>query len=94
MRPQLDRLGSLIGLHTVRFGLLPLNRRLPYMPMHGYLLIDDRLVWVENLSAEIAISDPDEVAVYSTLTDRLWPAAVEGDEARALLRRVTDDLNP
>lgn len=41
MRAQLDRLGSLIRLPNVRIGLLPLNRRMPYMPMHGYLLIDE-----------------------------------------------------
>ncbi len=63
---------------------------MPYMPMHGYLLIDDRLVAVENLSAEITITDPDEVSVYSTLTDRLWTAAGEGDDARALLAQVAD----
>lgn len=62
------------------------------MPIHGYLVIDDRLVAVENIAAEIIITDPDEVAVYSTLTDRLWSAAVEGDDARALLARVADDL--
>lgn len=39
------------------------------MPMQGYLVIDDRLVAVENIAAEITITDPDEVAVYSTLTD-------------------------
>ncbi|MBE9372929.1 hypothetical protein IQ251_00560 [Saccharopolyspora sp. HNM0983] len=84
MSAQLDRIGSLIGMSTVRFGILPLNRRMPYMPMHGYTLFDG-LALVENITAEIRIRDEDEVATYHTLTDRLWNVAAEGDDARAIL---------
>ncbi|TDD41361.1 helix-turn-helix domain-containing protein [Saccharopolyspora elongata] len=89
MRSQLDRLTSLIGITHIRFGILPLDQRLPYMPMHGYWLLDD-LALVENITAEIRITDEDEVATYHTLTDRLWTAAAEGDDARGILRRLME----
>lgn len=91
MRAQLDRLSALVGLVTVRFGVLPLNKRMPWMPMHGYWIIDG-LVLIENISAEIRITSPEEVAIYNRLTDRLWEAAAVDNAARALISRVVEDL--
>jgi transcriptional regulator with XRE-family HTH domain len=92
MAAQLDRLASLIGLPTIRFGVLPLDRPMPYMPMHGYWLLDN-VALVENIGAEIRINDADEVAIYHKLTDRLWTVAAERDDARALLSRVAANVN-
>lgn len=91
MTAQLDRLSTLVGLSTVRFGVLPLNERLPWMPMHGYWVVDG-LVLVENISAEIRITSPEEVAIYNRLTDRLWEAAAEGEAVRKILLQVGRDL--
>lgn len=91
MRAQLDRLVGVIGLSTVRFGILPLNRPMPYFPMHGFWVIGDEVL-VENMTAEIRITDETEVRIYNDIADRLWTVALEGDEARALLARVTADL--
>ena len=91
MAAQLDRLASLIGLPSIRFGVLPLNRPMPYMPMHGYWLLDD-VALVENITAEIRIEDADEVAIYHQLTDRLWKVAAERDQARAILGSIAADL--
>lgn len=87
MAGQIHRLVAAIGTPNVRFGILPARVRLPYMLMHGYWIID-RLVMVETVTAELRITDPDEVATYGEVTDLLWSAAVEGDEARALLLRL------
>ncbi|MEV0702239.1 hypothetical protein AB0I53_30585 [Saccharopolyspora sp. NPDC050389] len=57
------------------------------MPMHGYWLLDDHAL-VENITAEIRITDEDEVATYHTLTDRLWTAAAEDNDARHILHRL------
>ncbi|SFQ42118.1 Transcriptional regulator, contains XRE-family HTH domain [Amycolatopsis arida] len=86
---QLDRLMWLVGLPHVRFGILPLFRPLPHAPVHGYRIIDDHVI-VENLTADIRIADPEQVAVYHRLTDRLWKAAVEGAGARAVLTRLAE----
>jgi hypothetical protein len=86
---QLHRLVAAIG--TVRFGILPAGVRLPYMLMHGYWIVDD-LVTVETVTAELVVTDPDEVVTYNRVTDLLWNAAAEGDVARALLLRVLDSF--
>lgn len=62
MAAQLDRLAALIGMPSIRFGVLPLDRAMPYLPMHGYWLLDD-VALVENITAEIRIEDADEVAI-------------------------------
>lgn len=84
---QLDRLISAVGLPGVRFGVLPLNRRLPHVVWHGYWIVDAR-VFVENITGEVRVDDPDEVALYNRLTDRLWSVAAEDDDARQLLTQI------
>lgn len=84
MTGQIHRLMATLGVPGVRFGILPVGRRLPYMLMHGYWIING-LVQLETVSAELTVVDPDEVAVYNELTDMLWRAADENDDARALL---------
>lgn len=82
---QLDRLMAAVDLPALRFGILPEYRRLPNITMNGFTIIDN-VVQVEHVSTELTIEEPDEVAIYNRLMDRLWPVAVEGDEARAILR--------
>jgi transcriptional regulator with XRE-family HTH domain len=92
MAAQLDRLTALIGMPSIRFGVLPLDRPMPYMPMHGFWLLDD-VALVENITAEIRIEDASEVAIFHTLTDRLWKVAAERDDARSVLGRVRTALD-
>jgi hypothetical protein len=91
MRAQIDRLVGVIGLSAVRFGILPLDKPMPYFPMHGFWIIGDEVL-VENMTAEIRITDEAEVRIYNDIADRLWTVAVEGDEARAVLARIAADL--
>ena len=93
MRPQVDRLLSVIGLPNVRFGVLPLHVEYPHLLPHGFWIVDDE-VTVELVHAELRITDPEQVAIYSKLADRLWNVAVEGDEARTLLLRLAAGLTP
>lgn len=90
MLGQLHRLMGTIGIPNVRFGVLPARRRLPYWPTEGYWMVDE-LVIVEWLGREEQVTEPDEVAVYHEVTDLLWTAAAEGDEARGLLLRLSDE---
>jgi transcriptional regulator with XRE-family HTH domain len=89
---QLDRLMSVIGLSTVRLGLLPAGRVLPNLLPHGYWILDD-IVLVETVSEELRVIDPEQVAIFHRLTDRLWSVAVEGDAARTLLADIAKGLN-
>ncbi|SMD24221.1 helix-turn-helix domain-containing protein [Lentzea albidocapillata] len=93
MAGQIHRLVAAIGTPNVRFGILPAHVRLPYMLMHGYWIVD-QVVMVETVTAELRITDPDEVATYGKVTDLLWSAAVEGDAARTLLLRLASELPP
>lgn len=81
---QIDRLLSLLGLPNVRFGIIPLDTRLPVVPMHGFWIIDDQVI-VETIDSEIVLDDADEVTLYRRMADAMWSVAAEGDQARALL---------
>ncbi|WP_281247456.1 DUF5753 domain-containing protein [Saccharopolyspora shandongensis] len=87
MLGQLDRLVSAVDIPGLRFGVLPAFRRLPNITMNGFTMFDD-LVQVEHVSAELTIDDPEQVAIYHRLMDRLWLVACEGDEARAILHQL------
>ncbi|WP_433870314.1 helix-turn-helix domain-containing protein [Saccharopolyspora sp. CA-218241] len=87
MLGQLDRLVSAVDVPGLRFGVLPEHRHLPNITMNGYYIVDD-LVQVEHVTAELTIDDPDQVATYHRLTDRLWQVACEGSAAREVLNRV------
>ncbi|MEU6641982.1 Scr1 family TA system antitoxin-like transcriptional regulator [Saccharomonospora sp. NPDC046836] len=71
----------------VRLGVLPLDTVLPTITMHGYTILDDT-VTIEVNHTDVIATDPDDVALYRALTDRLWDVAAEGDDARTLLARV------
>lgn len=83
---QIDRLTTVVGLPNVRFGIIPAVR-LPHVPWHGFWIVDDT-VYIELVSEEIRVKDPDQVAIYRRMLDALWTVAVEGDDARALLLRL------
>jgi transcriptional regulator with XRE-family HTH domain len=92
MTAQLDRLDSVIRLPHVRIGVLPAHKRLPNLLPHGFWMLDDE-VRFETVTGEQRTSDPDELALYNKLTDRLWTVAVEGDKAHAVLARVASQVS-
>lgn len=84
MVAQVDRLVSVVGLPTIRFGIIPLYQPLPYLLPHSFWIFDD-VVQIETVSDEHRVIDPDHVAVYERLADELWSVAATGDEARSIL---------
>lgn len=84
MVAQVDRLVSATGLSGVRFGILPAYRALPHLLPHGFWIVDD-VVSIEKVTGEDRETDPEQVAIYDRLADRLWSAAVTDEAARALL---------
>lgn len=81
---QIDRLLALLGLPGIRFGIIPIDTRLPVVAMHGFWIIDDQVI-VETIDSEIVLDDADEVALYHRMADAMWSVAVEGVLARAVL---------
>ena len=91
MRAQLDRLLNVIGLPHVRFGIVPLDRQLPTITMHGFTIHDDTVL-VETNHTELTAVDAEDVELYESIVEKLWDAAVTGDDARRLLQRALEDL--
>ncbi|MQA61041.1 MAG: helix-turn-helix domain-containing protein [Actinophytocola sp.] len=87
MAAQYDRLLGLLGMRSVRFGIVPLDAAYPFPLMHGWTILDDE-VRVETLNTTLATNDPEDVQVYNDALDQLWSAAAEGDDARAILTRL------
>jgi len=96
MAAQYDRLLALLGVRTVRFGIIPTDTRLPFPVLHGWTILDDE-ARVETLDTELVTGDPDDLTLYNDALDRLWTIAAEGNDARAILSRLaahTDNNQP
>ncbi len=93
MRAQIDRLLNLIGLPSVRLGIIPLDEPLPTITMHGFTL-HDHTVLVEVNHTELAVVDAEDADLYALIVEKLWQAAKTGEDARALLQRVLRALAP
>jgi transcriptional regulator with XRE-family HTH domain len=89
---QLDRLVSLSTLTTIRFGVIGFESQMPVAPVHGFYVYDERVVYVEHLTAELKLTQPSEIATYIRFFDRLAEAARYGAEARAIITRALADL--
>lgn len=92
MRGQLDRLQTVVGLSSIRFGILPLGRQLRTTPQNSFQLYDD-LAIVETFVGEWRHNEQDS-AVYRRTLDRLWEDALTGDAAREAIVRAARQLPP
>jgi transcriptional regulator with XRE-family HTH domain len=84
MRAQLFRIQSAIGLPNVRIGILPLDRIIDIFNVNSFEIYDD-MVTVETTLGDESKVRTEEVDTYRAQMDRLWPVAVEGDEAFQLI---------
>lgn len=84
---QLDRLVSVVDLPTVELGIVPF----PLMPVSSFYMHDE-IVYMETLTAEQQLAEPDEVAVYVKAFNLLRESAVSGPDAAALIQRVAGEL--
>lgn len=91
MLGQVDRLLAVQGLPSLRLGVLPAGARMPAVIQHDFSIKGDAVV-VEMAHTEMVTRDPADLALYERLADALWGAAVEGEEARALLGRVAAEV--
>ncbi|MFJ1897536.1 MULTISPECIES: helix-turn-helix domain-containing protein [unclassified Streptomyces] len=84
---QLDRLSGVIGLDTVRLGIVPCGAALPLPPANGFWLYDERLAIVEDWHAELWLDQPDSLALYLRVWESLAGAAVYGSDAHKVIAR-------
>jgi transcriptional regulator with XRE-family HTH domain len=93
MRPQLDRLQSVIGLRNVRLGIYPsLSRPTKTLAQNSFELFDD-IGYAETFISDGPRLLIDDVLKYDKILVRLWEDAVEGDEARRLINEIVADLS-
>lgn len=89
-RTQLARLELVLDLPNVRFGILPFGRRRHTAAQLGFVLYDDLAV-----EEDYVIDIPYHGAAaqrFAKVMERFWAEAVEGDDARAMIRRIIEEL--
>jgi transcriptional regulator with XRE-family HTH domain len=91
MRAQLDLVRALSNLEAVEIHILSVGAKLPFMPLHGFWVFDDELVKVETVSTGVEVREPDQVALFVQVFDRLKAVAYSGDPAREFLTRLIED---
>ncbi|MEU1893493.1 helix-turn-helix domain-containing protein [Streptomyces pristinaespiralis] len=90
---QLDRLAGVIGLDTVRLGIVPFGARLGIPPANGFWLYDERLAIVEDWHAELWLDDVDSIGVYLRVWELMHQAAAYGAAAHRLIARARAQLD-
>lgn len=85
MRTQMDLLMSFSRLPTLRLGIIPLTRELPWPLLNGFGLFDDHSVTIETLHGQSILSDRESVNLYHRIFEDLGKVAVYGEHANELL---------
>jgi transcriptional regulator with XRE-family HTH domain len=93
MLGQLDRLVTLSTMPTIRFGIIPFEAKLPLAPVHGFWLMDERVVIVENFTASQNLTQVSEVSAYVRIFDQFASAARYDSDARSVTTRALADLS-
>jgi transcriptional regulator with XRE-family HTH domain len=94
MLGQLDRLLVTTTLRNVRLGIIPFGIQMGPAPQHGFWIHDGHLVLVETFAAELRLTQPGEISLYTKIFDEMAQMAVYGDQARRLISQVADTLPP
>jgi hypothetical protein len=89
---QLDRLVTVAGLPSVDLRVLPSGVPSPLLPLGGFSLHDDAVLWWETLTREVRSTDPDEVAAHAQAFELAREAAAAGPAAVALIQRTAREL--
>ncbi len=86
---QLDRLLAVQGMPRVTIGVIPFTA--PFeTATTSFLMFDSKMVLVENITAELNITQPREIRVYHRTFDVLARQSVTGEAARTLIRKALE----
>ncbi|MFK0140323.1 helix-turn-helix domain-containing protein [Streptomyces murinus] len=92
MAGQLDKLVSVSRIPGVDFRIVPLSVRQTDFPSHSFSIKDDRMVTVETVHAELAVTDPRDVALYIEKFEGFAADAVSGDVMRSMVEEIRDQF--
>jgi hypothetical protein len=73
-------------------GIIPVSAGLCAHTQTAFGVFDDALVRVENLTAALDISHPQEVALYLTVFEQMRLAAIFSAAAREVIPQICDKL--
>jgi transcriptional regulator with XRE-family HTH domain len=85
VREQLHRLRESIRLPRVSLGIVPLAAPYTVPRNNAFTVYDNRLVTVSTYTAELALTQRHEIALYERAFDRLLALAVRGGGARTMI---------
>ncbi len=88
---QLDRLLTVLSLARVSLGVVPARAQYR-VPTNQFVIFDDRVVHVEAVSAELAITQPREIAIYAKAFRELSELAVYGQNAKGLIEAALREM--
>jgi transcriptional regulator with XRE-family HTH domain len=89
---QLAHLWQASTLPTVRLGIIPVSAARTMWSSPGFWIFDESRVLIETPAAELAISQPRQIAIYLRTFAELAAMAVYGSHARKLIDRAMADF--
>lgn len=92
MAGQLGHLLTMASRPNISLGIIPIRSRVMW-PTTGFWIFDEERVLVETLSAELTVTQPHEIALYSKAFTELTELAVYGAAARTLITSTITALD-
>jgi transcriptional regulator with XRE-family HTH domain len=92
MRGQLTQLLASTRQPRVSLGVVPLSAPYTVPRNNAFTIYDNRLVTIATYSAELALTQRHEIALYESAFDRLQALAVHGPAARTIITEAMNDL--
>lgn len=88
MAEQIDHLVDLSRRRHINLGIIPLDRRVREIPLHGFTIYDDQLVTVGMETATATLTSRADLDHYQRLFNVMKEAADVGEPARLLLHSI------
>jgi hypothetical protein len=89
---QLTHLVQELALPSVTLGIIPANVERTMWSSPGFWIFDESRVLIETPAAELAITQPGEIAVYRRTFAALAAMAVYGSKAKELINHAIADF--
>ena len=87
---QLAHLAQELALPSVTLGIIPVGAARTMWSSPGFWIFDESRVLIETPAAELAITQPREIAIYTRTFAELAAMAVYGSQAKELIHQAID----
>ncbi|MFI1313462.1 helix-turn-helix domain-containing protein [Streptomyces albidoflavus] len=92
MAAQLDRIASLSRLPHVNIRVVPLAIQQHDIANHAFVVRDGRMVTIETVHAEVVVTDPRDVDLYTEKFNGFAAVALSDEKMHRLLKEIRDDF--